>query len=128
MAKENTNAQKKTAPYSAAPRADAEASDTTDTTSRARSARTAFGQAASATTSATAYTMRRPGRPKKSEQTESGPGTPEDGESLRFEMRLPPGIVADLETMRQQTGNTFAVYIRRAIQRALDEDKKTWTK
>jgi predicted DNA-binding protein len=41
-------------------------------------------------------------------------------------MRLPPGLVADLELMREHTGQTFASYIRRAILRALDEDKKEW--
>lgn len=87
-----------------------------------------------------AYAMRRPGRPRKSEavlaqptapnnQSENdseGEETKKEGGSLRFEMRLPPGVVADLELMREQTGNTFAAYIRQAILRALKEDKKGW--
>ena len=87
-----------------------------------------------------AYQMRRPGRPKKSEakdlegkDSESKGEAPteqakEEGGSLRFEMRLPPGVVADLELMRENTGNTFAGYIRQAIVRALNEDKKNWMK
>ena len=80
-----------------------------------------------------AYQMRRPGRPKNSEAkaSESKGEAPteqakEEGDSLRFEMRLPPGVVADLELMRENTGNTFAGYIRHAIVRALNEDKKNW--
>ncbi len=74
------------------------------------------------------YTMRRPGRPKQSEVINKDvvEQAAEEGQSLRFEMRLPPGIVADLELMRDCTGNTFAGYIRQAILRALAEDKKNW--
>jgi hypothetical protein len=73
-----------------------------------------------------AYAVRRPGRPRKSEsqETNAAPAKAEPG--LRFEMRLPAGIVADLEQMQRNTGSTFAHYIRNAILRALSEDKEQW--
>jgi hypothetical protein len=79
------------------------------------------------------YAMRPPGRPRKSaelsgEAKEQSSVQESEGKSLRFEMRLPPGMVADLELMRENTGNTYANYIRRAILRALEEDKKQWAK
>jgi hypothetical protein len=80
-----------------------------------------------------AYKIRRPGRPRKSEVEKSEADRQgstvqkvAQGESFRFEMRLPPGMVADLELMRDRTGNTFAGYIRKAIERALETDKKAW--
>ncbi len=75
------------------------------------------------------YTVRRPGRPRKSEEKCVGAAAQEmeQGRSLRFEMRLPPALVADLEVMREITGGTFANYIRQAILRALAEDKEAWS-
>jgi hypothetical protein len=48
------------------------------------------------------------------------------GGSQRFEMFLPPTLVADLQLMKAMTGNSFAAYIRRAVERALAEDKTRW--
>ena len=76
------------------------------------------------------YQMRSPGRPKspdsatESQRVQAG----EDTGSLRFEMRLPPKMIADLELMKQHTGNSYASYIRSAVLRALAEDKKQWGK
>lgn len=73
-----------------------------------------------------AYAVRRPGRPRKSESEETGVAAAKAEPGLRFEMRLPAGIVADLERMQRNTGSTYAHYIRNAILRALSEDKKQW--
>lgn len=74
------------------------------------------------------YQVRPPGRPKTSSSAPADQRVQasEESGSLRFEMRLPPKLVADLELMKRHTGNSYASYIRSAVLRALAEDKKRW--